>query len=609
MKAKFLIVFISLTCLCIPSLTLAQSSYEDARNYLDNKNYEKALPIYKELYKSSPHNKEILQEYVLALINTKDFATAEQVVKKRLDSEANNPFVVQDLGIIYTYAKKEKKAEEQFQKVYSYINGDDILTQQIANNFSNNNLFDWAIKTYERASLLLQMPNLYNAALSKLYKQKGDIDKAINLLVESAATSFQFNEKENVESKMLELIGNNVEDQKKAQKAILKALNNQPDNYLYGQLFSWILSIQNNWEQSFTQIKAIEKRSTDKDKGKLFLTFAQSALLEKKYEFVQKSYAEITNLDFSNPYYRKSQELYIQSLLINIEERAINADKQKEQLSSLFLKYFEQYPDAYYNPILNDYAYFEAQLNNNINKSIELLQTAINKSPFASKLYIGMCKLQLGDYLTIKGDVWEAALLYAQVDKAFREDALGEDARFRNAKLSYYQNDFEQAQGQLSVLKASTSELIANDALYLSILITENTPTDSNWQPLKYFASADLLIFQNKDNEAITLLDSILYLYPKTPLADDILLAKSKIALKQKNYIQAINHLKQIIEKYSTDVLGDDATFQIAEINRKFLSNTKEANYYYEFLITNYPGSSFVNLSRKYLDAPQILNP
>lgn len=36
-------------------------------------------------------------------------------------------------------------------------------------------------------------------------------------------------------------------------------------------------------------------------------------------------------------------------------------------------------------------------------------------------------------------------------------------------KLAYYRGDFKYAQGLLDVLKAATSELVANDAMQLSV--------------------------------------------------------------------------------------------------------------------------------------------
>lgn len=188
------------------------------------------------------------------------------------------------------------------------------------------------------------------------------------------------------------------------------------------------------------------------------------------------------------------------------------------------------------------------------------------------------------------------------MDKAFREDLLGEEARFRNAKLSFYTGDFEWAQGQLNVLKASTSELIANDALSLSVLITENIPPDSNLVPLRRFAYADLLVFQNKDKEAEVLLDSILTNFPKHPLEDDILLQLAKIDIKHKDFNNALARLNEIYLKHGKDVLADDALFLSAKIYEQNLKENSKAKEYYEKIVIEFPGSTFVQSSRNKLD-------
>ncbi|HMT36205.1 MAG TPA: tetratricopeptide repeat protein, partial [Chitinophagaceae bacterium] len=171
---------------------------------------------------------------------------------------------------------------------------------------------------------------------------------------------------------------------------------------------------------------------------------------------------------------------------------------------------------------------------------------------------------------------------------------------YKNAKLSYYTGDFVWAQGQLDVLKASTSELIANDALNLSVLITENNPiADSNTTPLLMFAHADLLAFQNKDEEALTTLDSIELIYPKHPLQDDILMERARIAMKKQDYSEAALQLQKITTQYADDVLADDALYHLAFINENYFSNKDEAKRLYEQLIIKYPGSTFINEARK----------
>jgi tetratricopeptide (TPR) repeat protein len=270
--------------------------------------------------------------------------------------------------------------------------------------------------------------------------------------------------------------------------------------------------------------------------------------------------------------------------------------------------FFTEFPQYYTSETIRDYAKLEARYASNPQKAVDILKKALEQ-PAVRKDIAGRIKLDLGDYYVLTGKVWEASLTYSQVDKDFREDLLGEEARFRNAKLAYYRGDFQWAEGQLSVLKASTSELIANDALYLSVLILENITPDSNFVPMRRFAYADLLAFQNKDKEAETLLDSLLTAFPEHPLKDDILMQKAELAEKHREYAKALIFLKEIQDKHAEDVLGDDAVFKIADINERYLKQNDEAKKYYELLIVNYPGSTYIQVARNKLSALQTSTP
>jgi tetratricopeptide (TPR) repeat protein len=598
-KSIVLFAFVLIALLCTkPNSLWAQSKQDIARQYLDNKDYAQAAKLYKALFLENPKQSDLYQDYLMSLLLLKEYNQAEELVKQQIKRNVNNPLLLIDLANIYTAAKKEKKANESFEAALSYINGDDVLTQQMANalTIAGNDL--WAIKIYERAIQITQAPAFYSTALARLYNKTGDVEKAVALLIESNQAMPVMNGDETLEASLLELIGQDVAKQKQAQKAIIKLVNTQPDNYYYTYLLSWICSIQNNWDQALLQVQALEKRT--KDKGRLLLDLAQAAAAKNQFAVAQKASATVLSWGPSTARYRAARSFSLQMRLKQIQQSTTEDKAEIAALNQAYAAYLNDYPDAFGQTVLNDAALVLAQYTQDIPAAIALLSKAI-AAPIGDKFFIANCKLQLGDYYLIQGAVWDAALLYAQVDKAFREDALGEEARFRNAKLSYYQNDFEQAQGQLSVLKASTAELIANDALYLSVLITENVPPDSNLLPLQRFAFADLLLFQNKDQEANALLDSIAQAFPKNPLADDILLLHSKIALKHKDYNKAIAYLKQIIEQHGKDVLADDATFQIAYIQQYDLNNKAEAQKYYEQLIIDYPGSSFVQTARNKL--------
>jgi tetratricopeptide (TPR) repeat protein len=208
------------------------------------------------------------------------------------------------------------------------------------------------------------------------------------------------------------------------------------------------------------------------------------------------------------------------------------------------------------------------------------------------------CKLDLGDIYVLKGEVWEAMLLYGQVDKEFLEDPLGQEAKFRNAKLSYYLGEFDWARAQLDVLKTATTQLIANNAIELSLQIQDNT-IDSNEEPMRWFARADLFYFQNRLADALVVLDSINLVYPKHELADDVVFKRAEIAIKQKNYTLAAQLFEQVYNEHGSGILGDNALYTLAQLNESKLNNLEQARKQYELFIEKYPGSFFLNDVRK----------
>lgn len=153
--------------------------------------------------------------------------------------------------------------------------------------------------------------------------------------------------------------------------------------------------------------------------------------------------------------------------------------------------------------------------------------------PALSSNYIAEVKLALGDIMILDGDLWEASLTYSQVDKDFKHDAIGREAKFRNARLSYYLGEFEWAEAQLNVLKQATSQLISNDALDLALLISDNIGDDSITEPLQIYSRAELLAFQHKNDLALQTLDSILVLYPGRKITANVWFKKQEFILQE----------------------------------------------------------------------------
>jgi len=248
--------------------------------------------------------------------------------------------------------------------------------------------------------------------------------------------------------------------------------------------------------------------------------------------------------------------------------------------------------------LMKDLAHIKAFYLGKIDESISLLEEAKELPGVYDKL-AAIIKLELGDVLLLKGEIWDASLLYSQVELDFKEDPLGHEAKFRNAKISYYTGDFDWAQAQLNVLKASTSKLISNDAIDLSLLITDNLALDTITEPMLMFAQADLLAYQNQIDQAIVKMDSIMTEWPGHSLTDDILMLKAEIYSKRDNYEKAEEFLQRVIDFHFHDILADDAVFQLAEIYDYVYEDHERAKELYQQILTEFPGSLYAVEARK----------
>jgi tetratricopeptide (TPR) repeat protein len=209
------------------------------------------------------------------------------------------------------------------------------------------------------------------------------------------------------------------------------------------------------------------------------------------------------------------------------------------------------------------------------------------------------CKMQLADIQVLTGDIWEASVLYMQIDNDFKYEVIGQEAKFKNARIFYYDGEFDFAQSQLSILKESTSRLIANDAIQLSTLITDNFGLDSNFQIMGWFSQGDLQLEQHQYEKAFEYYDSVLRAEPGHSLEDEILFRKAKAMQLQGKWDEAIPYLEKIISKFGSDILADDALFSLAEIHEIQKNDKEKALEYYKSLVLNYKGSLFSAEARK----------
>lgn len=565
-----------------------------AKQYMQQKEYEKAIPVFKSLYDQAPFDKNIYDDYFDALLLAGKYPDAEALVQYMSKIRRDDPVMLLDMAKVYEASGKKKKAEEQYDQALEKVSGEDFRTKQLADAFTAMGNIKYAVKVYERARTMMQNPYMYATELALLYNRQGNTEDAANAMMDQLV--IQPNLLDDIKSSLLQIIDGDEKKLAMVQKQITRRITTQPDNPYWAELLTWMSVQKGDYEGAYQQIVALDKKL--KEEGERVVNFSRNALKDGMYAIAMKGFQYVMDKGSSGPMYEDAWDGKIQVLLKQLEAKRPVDQSLLTALLKEYKSFLNEYPQYNVSPMLRDYAKAEARFAQNADTAIILLEQAII-APNAKREFIGNCKLDLGDYYVLEGKVWDASLIYSQVDKAFKEDLLGEDARFRNAKLAYYRGDFKWAQSQLSVLKASTTELIANDALYLSVLITENIPADSNMTPLERFAAADLMLFQNKTEASDKLLDSIATAFPKTDLQDDMLLLRAKIAEEEGRNTDAVAFLERILSEFGDDVLGDDAAYRLARLYDDKLKDKTKAMQYYETLITRYPGSTYIQASRE----------
>ena len=583
-----------ITFLCSIQLFAQRNNSESlAKEYFNKGEYDKAQSIYEKLYDKDFQNQEYYNKYFQSLIIQKKYTDAEKLAKRQIKKTNNYPAYYIDLGIVYDLQKDTEKAKKQYDEAIKRLQPNLMIVVEVCEKFTQANLYDEALRVIEKARRLTNNPALMSVDASKIYSlqnnKQGIIEEQLNLLEQNAFSA------EEIQQTFQDYF-NEAQDYEMLKVILLQKLQKSPDQIFYSELLIWTFIQQQNFEGALLHSLALDKRYNEN--GQRLYSLGLYCKSNKQFDVGIKCFKAIIDKGKTSNFYSPSRQL----LLGTQKEKITTSVYSTQDLLNLENDYKNYFIDFGENSNTSDamreYAELLAKYLNRANEAIVILQKIID-GRLGITSFISQCKLDLGDYYLFTGEIWEAALLYGQVDKAYKDEPLGQMAKFRNARLSYYAGEFDWAKAQLDILKASTSQLIANDALNLSLLISDNENVDTNQQALRLYANADLLVYQHQYAKAIQKADSIDLLFPNNDLDDDILWLKAGIELNQQNYTKAIDFYKQIIDKYKDGIWADDALFSTAEIYQNKIKNAEMAMKSYQQLIDDFPGSMYVVDARK----------
>ncbi|PWK76438.1 tetratricopeptide repeat protein [Mucilaginibacter oryzae] len=589
MRALYAVIIL---VFCFSASLLAQDNeLLLARQYSANGEPQKALEILQKLYRQN--NEAYYSNYVNALLNLKKFDEAESITKKLQRRHPDDHQYSIMLGNIYTQAGNLEKANAIYDGLLKDLPANVGQIAALASEFYQNANMDYAIKIFQQGRKLLKDDNAFSYELISLYRFKRDkvalTEEYLNFLPQNPSL---INQAQNALSNVYE--GSADYDMLKV--ALLKRIQKDPQQTIYADLLTWQYLQQKEFGLALNQALALSRRQNDD--GNSIYELCRTFIQNEAYDEAIRGYEYIIEKGKASPLY-----ITAKIELINTKNLKITSGKyQPTDLLGLEKDYYDLLTEFGRNAgtafAMQKLANLQAFKLHKTTDAQKLLEEAV-KTPGIRPGLLADCKLDLGDIYLLNNQPWEATLLYSQVEKDYPATAIGQDAVFRNAKLAYYTGDFTWAKGQLDVLKVATSQLIANDALNLLLLIQDNLAADSTGAALKMYARADLQIFAQNPEKAIRILDSIDKKFPNNALDDDILMSKSRIFIQQKDYAATVPLLKKIVEEHPGGLWADDAVFMLGDIYENRLDDKTAAKNYYQKIITDYPGSLWINEARK----------
>lgn len=561
-----------------------------AQNYFEQGEYEKALAIYNKLLDKNPGSLEYFMFVVSANQQLENFSVAEKLLVEKINSGRVIPHLFIELGFNYSLQKNDSIANKYYVEALEYVNVNPNYALMIGESFEKYGLLDMAVSNYENAMSITGKD--YNTQLARLYGEQGKLDKMfikyLDLIINRpiyksrAQRTFSLYVTEDASNKA------NIE----LRKVLLKKIQEEP-NLVYNELLSWLFIQQKEYRKAFTQEKAIYKRMEDGDLGSMF-ELAMITIANEDYE----NATEVVNFIIENSSTPESK-LEGHQYLMKIALSTATKEDYPEIVDryEFLLNEYGRGKETYLLQIdYNHFLTFQIGEKEEAEGNLErLLEQPLNRYQEAR------VKMKLADILVYDEKFNEALIYYSQIQNKVKNDVIAQEARFKVAQTSYYKGDFIWAKIQLDVLKKSASQLIANDAMQLSLIIQDNSLEDSTQTALKKYAKADLLVFQTKNNEAIVILKDILTNHKGEKIEDEALLKLGEIYESMSMYENAENSYLKLLEFYNEDILADDAHFRLAKLYEKRLDQIDKAKEFYELIIFNFADSIFfVEAQKKY---------
>lgn len=573
--------------------TAFSQNAELANSFFRKGEYEKAILLYEPLLESNPIRQDYFKSLLTCYQQLEQYEKADLLLSQQLQAFPNQLNLYVEMGYNKQLQGSSEEAEALYMRAMDFIDRNPSYAFVIGRAFRQNHLLDHALATYQRAKQI--NPEL-NTEISEaqIYGEKGEIDKMFDLYLDLVEKNENYYT--TAQRFIAAFITTDREDPNNEllRKKLLKKAQSEPRNS-WNILLSWLFMQQGDFDRALVQEKSLYRRNPGN-----FDRIEEIGILAYQHRDLDASREAFEFILEQHPSGPEEEERVLKSniYLLKIENELIESQADVENLDRKFRSLIETYGLNQKSLVLQvAYAEFLTYSNNQPAQAIQMLKNALNLP--LSQPEVGMLEMTIGDIHVFSGEFNQALISYSKVQHDFKNSPLAQEARFKVARTSYFKGDFTWAQNQLKVLKSSTSQLIANDAMKLSLKIANNMEKDSLNRGLELFAAAELLEFQRKYGQALDTVNLILENFRGREIEDDALLKQGQLFTRTGDFNEAERSYLTLLSTCPESLLTDECLFALAEIYSRDLNEPEKAREMYQRIVFDYPSSIYLVEARR----------
>lgn len=574
-----------------------QVKRELALQALDEGRYAEALDDLTDLYDDQPTD-FYYERIVDCYLGLKQYDRGVRFIESHIDKvNVRQGMYRIDLGYLHLMKPDTVSAEDAFNRVIDEVRHSPGLAYQYSERFKKWGVFKFALATYEVAEQ--SDPKLaFDTQKALVYAELGMLVEMYTAYLDALERNPNFlTNMQQIIRFSMDRDGSIPMSAELKREIIVRIRDN--GNVAFNRLLIWVLTSEGEFNQAFSQLRALYLRGEIQPFE--ILQLAQQATAAEDFRTASRIYSYLIEEGDKTPY--------------RAESIAGKLKAEKKKLES------ENAPGEEFVALMADFnRAFTALKASSVRPELMLIAAEVQftrlHQPDSALALIGQCldhtrnsdpiaaraRLLRGDIELATGQPYDAILTYAQVETELATAPLGQEARFRKARVAFYTGEFEWALSSFDVLKTSTSKLIANDAMRLSLLIKDNAALDTTYTMLEVYAGVLLLKAQNRLEESLRTLDTLdqrLVLSVDHPLLDESLYTRAEILSVQGHYQLAADRYLEVADKYPKDLLADVSLIKAARLYLRQLNDPDRARQLFEKVLLEHTNSIYAEEARE----------